>query len=175
MGFGTCVPDNAVSVLYLCCPMSFQLSLCSHFADRKHHVVQPCFLLLQLYHGQFLLSVHSVQNMLSAVFCSEAAKRQNTKKRIYSSNNRGSGKVETADSPWNFGQIFPTDHLWKVSGKVESFFSHGKSGKFVEWKTKVCGKNRGKPAALKIPLPQAVENTFHSFLPQIPQARSCSC
>lgn len=77
--------------------------------------------------------------MLSAVFCSEAAKRQNTKKRIYSSNNRGSGKVETADSPWNFGQIFPTDRLWKVSGKVESFFHTGKveslwSGKqkFVE-------------------------------------------
>lgn len=108
-------------------------------------------------------------------FCSEAAKRQNTKKRIYSSNNRGSGKVETADSPWNFGQIFPTDCLWKVSGKVERFFPHGKSGKFVEWKTKVCGKNRGKPAALEIPLPQAVESTFHSFLPQIPQARFCSC
>lgn len=73
------------------------------------------------------------------VFCSEAAKRQNTKKRIYSSNNRGSGKVETADSPRNFGQIFPTDRLWKVSGKVESFFHTGKveslwSGKqkFVE-------------------------------------------
>lgn len=72
-------------------------------------------------------------------FCSEAAKKQNTKKRIYSSNNRGSGKVETADSPWNFGQIFPTDRLWKVSGKVESFFHAGKveslwSGKqkFVE-------------------------------------------
>lgn len=87
----------------------------------------------------FLLSVHSVQRMLSAVFCSEAAKRQNTKKRIYSSNNRGSGKVETTDSPWNFGQIFPTDNLWKVSGKVESFFHMGKveslwSGKqkFVE-------------------------------------------
>lgn len=87
----------------------------------------------------FLLSVHSVQHMLSAVFCSEAAKRQNTKKRIYSSNNRGSGKVETADSPWNFGQIFPTDRVWKVSGKVESFFHAGKveslwSGKqkFVE-------------------------------------------
>ena len=87
----------------------------------------------------FLLPVHSVQHMLSAVFCSEAAKRQNTKKRIYSSNNRGSGKVETADSPWNFGQIFPTDRLWKVSGKVESFFHTGKveslwSGKqkFVE-------------------------------------------
>jgi len=77
--------------------------------------------------------------MLSAVFCSEAAKRQNTKKRIYNSNNRGSGKVETADSPRNFGQIFPTDRLWKVSGKVESFFHTGKveslwSGKqkFVE-------------------------------------------
>ena len=87
----------------------------------------------------FLLSVHSAQHMLSAVFCSEAAKRQNTKKRIYSSNNRGSGKVETANSPWNFGQIFPTDRLWKVSGKVESFFHTGKveslwSGKqkFVE-------------------------------------------
>ena len=87
----------------------------------------------------FLLSDHSAQYMLSAVFCSEAAKRQNTKKRIYSSNNRGSGKVETADSPWNFGQIFPTDRLWKVSGKVESFFHTGKveslwSGKqkFVE-------------------------------------------
>ncbi len=87
----------------------------------------------------FLLSVHSAQYMLSAVFCSEAAKRQNTKKRIYSSNNRGSGKVETADSPWNFGQNFPTDRLWKVSGKVESFFHTGKveslwSGKqkFVE-------------------------------------------
>ncbi len=72
-------------------------------------------------------------------FCSEAAKRQNTKKRIYSSNNRGSGKVETTDSPRNFGQIFPTDRLWKVSGKVESFFHTGKveslwSGKqkFVE-------------------------------------------
>ena len=139
MGFGTCVPDNAVSVLYLCCPMSFRLSFCSHFADRKHHAVQPFFLLLQLYRGQFLLSVHGVQHMLSAVFCSEAAKRQNTKKRIYSSNNRGSGKVETADSPRNFGQIFPTDRLWKVSGKVESFFHTGKveslwSGKqkFVE-------------------------------------------
>ncbi|WP_289026424.1 hypothetical protein [uncultured Ruminococcus sp.] len=83
--------------------------------------------------------------------------------------------METADSPRNFGQIFPTDRLWKVSGKVESFFHTGKSGKFVEWKTKVCGKNRGKPAALKIPLPQAVENTFHSFLPQIPQARFYSC
>lgn len=89
--------------------------------------------------NSFLLSVHSVQHMLSAVFCSEAAKRQNTKKRIYSSNNRGSGKVETADSPRNFGQIFPTDRLWKVSGKVESFFHTGKveslwSGKqkFVE-------------------------------------------
>ena len=77
--------------------------------------------------------------MLSAVFCSEAAKKQNTKKRIYSSNNRGSGKVETADSPRNFGQIFLTDRLWKVSGKVESFFHTGKveslwSGKqkFVE-------------------------------------------
>lgn len=175
MGFGTCVPDNAVSVLYLCCPMSFRLSFCSHLADREHRAVQPFFLFLQLYRGQFLLSVHSVQHMLSAVFCSEAAKRQNTKKRIYSSNNRGSGKVETADSPRNFGQIFPTDRLWKVSGKVESFFHTGKSGKFVEWKTKVCGKNRGKPAALKIPLPQAVENTFHSFLPQIPQARFYSC
>lgn len=139
MGFGTCVPDNAVSVLQLCCPRSFRLSFCSHFADRKYYGVQPFFLFLQLYHGQFLLSVHSVQHMLSAVFCSEAAKRQNTKKRIYSSNNRGSGKVETTDSPWNFGQIFPTDHLWKVSGKVESFFPTGKveslwSGKqkFVE-------------------------------------------
>lgn len=47
--------------------------------------------------------------------------------------------METADSPWNFGQIFPTDRLWKVSGKVESFFHMGKveslwSGKqkFVE-------------------------------------------
>ena len=87
----------------------------------------------------FVLSVHSAQHMLSAVFCSEAAKRQNTKKRIYSSNNRGSGKVETTDSPRNFGQIFPTDLLWKVSGKVESFFHTGKveslwSGKqkFVE-------------------------------------------
>ena len=47
--------------------------------------------------------------------------------------------METTDSPWNFGQIFPTDHLWKVSGKVESFFHTGKveslwSGKqkFVE-------------------------------------------
>lgn len=87
----------------------------------------------------FLLSIHCAQHMLSAVFCSEAAKRQNTKKRIYSSNNRGSGKVETADSPRNFGQIFPTDRLWKVSGKVESFFHTGKveslwSGKqkFVE-------------------------------------------
>lgn len=87
----------------------------------------------------FLLSVRSVQHMLSAGFCSEAAKRQNTEKRIYSSNNRGSGKVETVDSPWNFGQIFPTDRLWKVSGKVESFFHTGKveslwSGKqkFVE-------------------------------------------
>lgn len=47
--------------------------------------------------------------------------------------------METADSPWNFGQIFPTDRLWKVSGKVESFFHAGKveslwSGKqkFVE-------------------------------------------
>ena len=139
MGFGTCVPDNAVSVLQLCCPRSFRLSFCSHLADRKHHAVQPFFLFLQLYRGQFLLSVHSAQHMLSAVFCSEAAKRQNTKKRIYSSNNRGSGKVETADSPWNFGQIFPTDRLWKVFGKVESFFHTGKveslwSGKqkFVE-------------------------------------------
>ena len=75
--------------------------------------------------NSFLLSVHSVQHMLSAVFCSEAAKRQNTKKRIYSSNNRGSGKVETADSPRNFGQIFPTDRLWKA------FSTRGK------WK--VCG------------------------------------
>ena len=47
--------------------------------------------------------------------------------------------METADSPWNFGQIFPTDRLWKVFGKVESFFHTGKveslwSGKqkFVE-------------------------------------------
>lgn len=47
--------------------------------------------------------------------------------------------METADSPRNFGQIFPTDRLWKVSGKVESFFHTGKveslwSGKqkFVE-------------------------------------------
>lgn len=47
--------------------------------------------------------------------------------------------METADSPWNFGQIFPTDRLWKDSGKVESFFHAGKveslwSGKqkFVE-------------------------------------------
>lgn len=47
--------------------------------------------------------------------------------------------METTDSPWNFGQIFPTGCLWKVSGKVESFFHAGKveslwSGKqkFVE-------------------------------------------
>ena len=38
--------------------------------------------------------------------------------------------METADSPWNFGQIFPTDRLWKVFGKVESLWS-GKQ-KFVE-------------------------------------------
>ena len=44
MGFGTCVPDNAVSVLYLCCPMSFRLSFCSHLADRKYYAVQPFFL-----------------------------------------------------------------------------------------------------------------------------------
>lgn len=130
MGFGTCVPDNAVSVLQLCCPRSFRLSFCSHLADRKHHAVQPFFLFLQLYRGQFLLSVHSAQHMLS-VACSEAAKRQNTKKRIYSSNNRGSGKVETADSPWNFGQIFPTDRLWKVFEKWKAFSTREK------WK--VCG------------------------------------
>ena len=114
--------------------------------------------LLQLLHGQKTLCSSAVFLAFAAVsrtvfccpstaystcyplfFCSEAAKRQNTKKRIYSSNNRGSGKVETADSPWNFGQIFPTDRLWKVSGKVESFFRTGKveslwSGKqkFVE-------------------------------------------
>lgn len=135
-----CVPDNAVSVLYLCCPRSFRLSFCSHLADRKHHAVQPCFLLLQLYHGQFFCCPSIVYSTCYLLFfCSEAAKKQNTKKRIYSSNNRGSGKVETADSPWNFGQIFPTDRLWKVSGKVESFFHAGKveslwSGKqkFVE-------------------------------------------
>lgn len=139
MGFGTCVPDNAVSVLYLCCPMSFRLSFCSHFADRKHHAVQPFFLLLQLYHGQFFAVRPQCTTHAIRCFCSGAAKRQNTKKRIYSSNNRGSGKVETADSPRNFGQIFPTDRLWKVSGKVESFFHTGKveslwSGKqkFVE-------------------------------------------
>lgn len=66
----------------------------------------------------------------------------------------------------------PPVESFRKSGKL---FPHGKSGKFVEWKTKVCGKNRGKPAALEIPLPQAVENTFHSFLPQIPQARFYSC
>lgn len=97
--------------------------------------------LLRLLHGQKTLRSSAVFLAFAAVsrtvfccpstvystcyplfFCSEAAKRQNTKKRIYSSNNRGSGKVETADSSWNFGQIFPTDRLWKVSGKVESFF-----------------------------------------------------
>ena len=141
MGFGTCVPDNAVSVLYLCCPMSFRLSFCSHFADRKYYGVQPFFLFLQLYHGQFLLSVHSVQHMLSAVFCSEAAKRQNTKKRIYSSNNRGSGKVETTDSPRNFGQIFPTGKFpekWKAFSTREKWKVCGVENKSLwkkSWKT----------------------------------------
>ncbi len=72
------------------------------------------------------------------------------------------------------GRSFPQTACGKFPEKWKAF-SHGKSGKFVEWKTKVCGKNRGKPAALEILLPQAVENTFHSFLPQIPQARFYSC
>ena len=83
--------------------------------------------------------------------------------------------METADSPRNFGQIFLTDRLWKVSGKVESFFHTGKVESLWSGKQKFVEKNRGKPAALEMPLPQAVENTFHSFLPQIPQARFYSC
>lgn len=138
MGFGTCVPDNAVSVL----SEVFPIVLSQLPRGQKILRSSADFLVFAaVLQTTFCCpsTVHSVQYMLSAVFCSEAEKRQNTKKRIYSSNNRGSGKVETADSPRNFGQIFPTDRLWKVSGKVESFFHTGKveslwSGKqkFVE-------------------------------------------
>lgn len=138
-GFEKCVRNNTVSASYPCCPVSFQLSFCKHFADRKYYVIQPIFLLFQLYRKQLLVVRPQCTPHGSSCFCSEAAKRQNTKKRKYSSSNRNAGKVETADSPWNFGQIFPTVRLWKVSGKVESFFSVGKveslwSGKqkFVE-------------------------------------------
>ena len=65
------------------------------------------------------------------------------------------------------GRSFPQTACGKFPEKWKAFSTREK------WK--VCGKNRGKPAALEIPLPQAVENTFHSFLLQIPQARFYSC
>ena len=65
------------------------------------------------------------------------------------------------------GRSFPQTACGKFPEKWKAFSTREK------WK--VCGKNRGKPAALEIPLPQAVENTFHSFLPQISQARFYSC
>ena len=136
----------------------------------------------------FLLSIHCAQHMLSAVFCSEAAKKlkQNAScifirgnKEDYWLNRRKDQNCDWKSGNRRFSSEFRADlshrppvESFRKSGKL---FPHGKSGKFVEWKTKVCGKNRGKPDVLEIPLPQAVENTFHSFLPQIPQARFYSC
>lgn len=173
MGFGTCVPDNAVSVLYLCCPMSFRLSFAA--TSRTENITQfsrvSCF--CSCITNSFMLFVYSAQHMLS-VACSEAAKRQNTKKRIYSSNNRGSGKWKPQILLGISGRSFPQTACGKFSEKWKAFSTREK------WK--VCGvenkslwKNRGKPAALEIPLPQVVENTFHNFLPRIPQARFYSC
>ena len=131
MGFGTCVPDNAVSVLYLCCPMSFRLSFCSHFVDRKHHAVQPCFLLLQLYHGQFLLSVHSVQHMLSAVFAAKLRKDRIQRKEYIV-------VIIEAPEKWKpqillgiSGRSFPQTACGKFPEKWKAFFTREK------WK--VCG------------------------------------
>ena len=132
MGFGMCVPDNAVSVLYLCCPMSFRLSFCSHFTDRKHHVIQPRFLLLQLYHGQS--SAVRPQCTTHAIRCFFAAKLR--KDRIQ----RKEYIVVIIEAPEKWkpqillgisGRSFPQTACGKFPEKWKAFFAREK------WK--VCG------------------------------------
>ena len=130
MGFGTCVPDNAVSVLYLCCPMSFRLSFCSHLADRKHHVVQPFFLFLQLYHGQFLLS--TVYSTCYPLFFAAKLRKDRIQRKEYIV------VIIEAPEKWKpqillgiSGRSFPQTACGKFSEKWKAFSTREK------WK--VCG------------------------------------
>ena len=132
MGFGTCVPDNAVSVLYLCCPMSFRLSFCSHFADRKHYAVQPFFLLLQLYHGQFFCCPPTVHSTCYPLFFAAKLRKDRIQRKKYI--------VVIIEAP----EKWKPQILLGISGRS---FPQTACGKFPEkWKAfstrekwKVCG------------------------------------
>ena len=132
MGFGTCVPDNAVSVLQLCCPRSFRLSFRSHFADRKHHAVQPRFLLLQLYHGQFFCCPSTVYSACYPLFFAAKLRKDRIQRKEYI--------VVIIEAP----EKWKPQILLGISGKS---FPQTACGKFPEkWKAfstwekwKVCG------------------------------------
>ena len=132
MGFGMCVPDNAVSVLYLCCPRSFRLSFCSHFADRKHHAVQRCFLFLQLYRGQFLCCPSTVYSTCYLLFFAAKLRKDRIQRKEYI--------VVIIEAP----EKWKPQILLGISGRS---FPQTACGKFPEkWKAfstrekwKVCG------------------------------------
>lgn len=140
MGFGMCVPGNAVSVLYLCCPMSFRLSFCGYFTDRKHYAVQPFFLLLQLYHGQFFAvrpqcTVHAIRCFFAAKLRKDRIQRKEYIVVIIEAPEKWKPQILLGISGRSFPQTacgkFP--EKWKAFStrkKVESLWS-GKQ-KFVE-------------------------------------------
>lgn len=125
-------PDNAVSVLYLCCPMSFRLFFCNYFTDKKHYAVQPFFLAFAAVSRTVFCCPSTVYNTCYPLFFAAKLRKDRIQRKEYI--------VVIIEAP----EKWKPQILLGISGRS---FPQTACGKFPEkWKAfstrekwKVCG------------------------------------